>query len=152
MTLDRSLSNEYLTLSKPKYIFVKNIKKNTNNYNILIRQKVRYVFDIYFCGNYIHCLNMLSHKLLNYYNDIMYEKVNTNKMMIKNYYKEIRYFNHFSHKTKNSLQLSINIYKIKIILLKKYGSLEINKRKLELDYIKSLKVVSNVRELFNRNK
>jgi hypothetical protein len=72
-------------------------------------------------------------------------------MIIKHYYKEIRYFNHFSHKKKNSLQLSINIYKIKIILLKKYGSLEINKRKIELDYIKSLKVVSNVREIFNKN-
>lgn len=152
MKLDRALSNEYLNLSGPKYIFVKNIKKNSSNYDILIRQKVRYVFDIYFCENYNHCLNMLSHKLLNYYNDIMYQKVNINNMMLKYYYKEIRYFNHFSYKTKNSLQLSINIYKIKIILLKKYGSLEINKRKLELDYIKSLKVVSNVRELFNKNK
>ena len=151
MTLDRSLSNEYLNYVKPKYIFVKNIERNTNNYNSLIRQKVRYVFDIYLRGNYIHCLNILSHKLLNYYVAIMYDTVNTNRIMLKHYYKEIRYFNHFSHKKKNSLQLSINIYKIKIILLKKYGSLEINKRKLELDYIKSLKVVSNVREIFNKN-
>ena len=93
MTLDRILSNEYLANCRPKSIFVKNIKRNTNNYNSLIRQKVRYVFDIYFCENYIHCLNMLSHKLLNYFITTMYETVYTNKMMVKHYYKEIRYFN-----------------------------------------------------------
>ena len=66
MTLDRTLSNEYLDYGRP-YIFVKNIERNTNNYNSIIRQKVRYVFDIYLREKYIHCLNMLSHKLLNYY-------------------------------------------------------------------------------------
>ena len=141
MKLDRKLSihNE---LSLPNYIFVKNISKNTNNYEILIRRNVRYIFDNSLYNISRNNIHIIINKLLNFYHQIIYlDQFNLEKL-IKCYFNKIKNINRYSFGKYDYYKKKIIRYRINLKLLKKYGSYERKKIEKELEYIKSLKLVS----------
>lgn len=141
MKLDRKLSihNE---LSLPNYIFVKNISKNTNNYEILIRRNIRYIFDNSFNDISRNNIHIIINKLLNFYYQIIYLDPSNLERLIKCYYNKIKDINRYSFCKYDYYKKKMIRYRINIKLLKKYGSYERKKIEKELEYIKSLKLVS----------
>ena len=141
MNVDRNLSIHNV-LSLPNYIFVKNISKNTNNYEIIIRKNVRYIFDKSFHNISRNNIHIIINKLLNFYCHIIYLDQSNLERLIKCYHNKIKDINRYSFCEYDYYKKKIIRYKINIKLLKKYGSYERKKIEKELEYIKSLKLVS----------
>lgn len=141
MNVDRNLSI-HNNLSLPNYIFVKNINKDTDNYEILIRRNIRYIFDNSFNDIPRNNIHIIINKLLNFYSHIIYLDQSNSERLIKCYHNKIKDINRYSFCKYNYYKKKMIRYRINLKLLKKYGSYEIKKIKKELEYINSLKLVS----------
>ena len=141
MNVDRPLSI-HTDFCLPKYILKKNISKNSEDYEILIRRNVRYIFDK--CLNEIsqNNIHIIINKLLNFYCNIIYLEQSHIERLIRCYYNKIKNVKRFSYNEYDYCRKKMIRYRINIKLLKKYGGYEKKKIERELEYIKSLKLVS----------
>ena len=124
-----------------KYFLEKNIDKSLNNYNQLVRQKIKYLF----CKNLENEIGdsfIESRFWTNKFIEILHYSTSRSNIMLKNMKSELKQAKYYNSKyySKEIFRLENTIY-----LLKKYGSKKIIENKEELEYIKCLgKVKKNL--------